>query len=94
MRITGIIWLEDIVEKLDRKHSIKPDEVIEVLNGGPWFRFVEKGHRVEENVYAALGQSASGRFLIVYFVNKTDGRAVIISAREMTPAERRMYERK
>jgi hypothetical protein len=43
MNITGIIWLEDIVEKLETKHAIKPIEVVEVLDNLPWFRFVEKG---------------------------------------------------
>ena len=26
-----IIWLEDIVEKLEKKHSVRQNEVIEVL---------------------------------------------------------------
>jgi hypothetical protein len=27
MGINGIIWLEDILEKLERKHAVKQDEV-------------------------------------------------------------------
>ena len=57
-----IIWLEDIVEKLEKKHSVRQNEVIEVLENKPKFRFVEKGHRKGENVYAALGQTYEGRF--------------------------------
>lgn len=57
MKIGEIIWLEDIVEKLEKKHSIRQNEVIEVLENKPKFRFVEKGHRKGENVYAALGQT-------------------------------------
>ena len=45
MKITDVIWLEDIVEKLARKHNVKQHEVIEVLKNRPQFRFVEKGHR-------------------------------------------------
>ena len=57
MKIREIIWLEDIVEKLEKKHSVRQNEVIEVLENKPKFRFVEKGHRKCENVYAALGQT-------------------------------------
>jgi len=57
-----IIWLEDIVEKLEKKHRFRENEVIEVLENKPKFRFVEKGHRKGENVYAALGQTYEGRF--------------------------------
>jgi uncharacterized protein len=45
-------------------------------------------------VYAALGQTGSGRYLIVFFVHKPDHRALILSARNMTAAERRRYEKK
>ena len=57
MKIREIVWLEDIVEKLEKKHSVRQNEVIEVLENKPKFRFVEKGHRKGENVYAALGQT-------------------------------------
>lgn len=50
MRIEGVIWLRDIVDKLAFKHHVETDEVEEVLNGKPKFRFVEKGERKEETV--------------------------------------------
>ena len=43
MRITGFIWLEDIVEKLARKHNVQQREVRELFANRPHFRFVEKG---------------------------------------------------
>ncbi len=70
MNIEGFIWLEDIVEKLWRKHHVEEHEVEEVFDDAPYFRFVEKGHREGENVYAALGQTNGGRCLIVFFVYK------------------------
>ena len=57
------------------------------------FRFVEKGHRPGENVYAAMGKTNGGRYLIVFFVYKTDKHALILSARDMTKSERRLYEK-
>jgi len=94
VRIEGVIWTEDIVEKLWRKHQVAEAEVEEVLQNRPRFRFVEKGHRAGENVYAALGRTDAGRLLIVFFVYKEDAHALIISARDMTPTERKRYERK
>ena len=67
MRIKGIIWLDDIIEKLIKKHDVKQYEVKEILANKPRFRFVEKGHRSGENVYVAMGQTDSGRYLIVFF---------------------------
>jgi len=94
LRIEGFIWLEDIVEKLVQKHGVQQQEVREVFANLPQFRFVEKGHRPDENVYAALGQTDAGRYLIVFFVYKKDRRALILSARDMTHAERRKYEQR
>jgi len=65
LKIREIVWLEDIVEKLEKKHSVRQDKVIEVLENKPKFRFVEKGHSKGENVYAALGQTYEGRYLIL-----------------------------
>jgi len=47
-----------------------------------------------ENMYAALGRTEEGRYLIVFFIHKLDGRALIISAREMDDSEKRLYGRK
>jgi uncharacterized protein len=63
------------------------------LTNNPHFSFIEKGHRAGENVYTAMGQTSSGRYLIVFFVFKTDRRAMILSARDMSKAERRLYEK-
>lgn len=92
MKIRGLIWLDEIIDKLVRKHRVSQIEVLEVLASRPYFRFVEKGHRAGEDVYAAMGQTDSGRYLIVFFVYKKDAYAIILSARDMTPAERKRYE--
>jgi uncharacterized DUF497 family protein len=93
LRIEGIVWFDEIIEKLEWKHNVQPREVIEVFVNKPEFRFVEKGHRSGENVYAAMGQTYAGRYLIVFFIYKKDKRAFILSARNMTDRERRKYEK-
>ena len=94
MQIKGFIWLEEIVQKLVRKHAIATHEVVELFGKSQRIQFVEKGHRKDENVYAALGQTEEGRYLICFFIRKSDARALVLSAREMTKAERRLYGKK
>ena len=94
MKVSGLIWLEEIVEKLERKHGVSKREVREVLENRPRFRFVESGYRKGENVYAALGRTSSGRYLIVFFVFKKNWQALVLSGRDMTRAERKRYEEK
>ena len=93
MKIKGLIWFDDIIEKIKRKHNVQQQEVREVFDNRAHFRFVEKGHRSGENVYAAMGRTISSRYLIIFFVYKTDKRALILSARDMTKTERRIYEK-
>jgi uncharacterized DUF497 family protein len=94
MNINGLMWLRDIIEKLEQKHSVKQQEVEEIFASKPHIRYAEKGHRSGEDAYAAFGQTKAGRFSVVYFVYKKDGRALIISARDMTRTERRRYEQR
>ncbi len=91
MKVSGIIWLRDIVDKLSWKHNVTTDEVEEVFAGSPRYRFVESGDVEGENLYAALGQTESGHYLTVYFIHKKTGEALVVSARDMTTKERRTY---
>lgn len=60
----------------------------------PKFRLIEKGKIKEENLYFAMGQTDSGRYLIAFFIYKKDGIALIITSRDMETKERKMYEKK
>jgi hypothetical protein len=93
LKIKGIIWLEEIIDKLCWKHHVSVNEVKQLLENNPQFFFVEKGHHQGENVYTALGQTQAGRYLTVFFVYKNHQQALVVSARDMTKAERRKYER-
>jgi len=67
------------------------EEAEEALLSTPIVRKMAKGHVRGEDVYAALSQIESGRYLIVFFINKKHGTALPISARDMSPAERKYY---
>jgi uncharacterized DUF497 family protein len=94
MRINGIIWLGNVVDKLAFKHRVEQEEVEEVFENGPKFRFLEKGERTGEDVYVAMGQSNAGRYLAVMFIYKKSKEALILSARAMAPKERKLYGKK
>ena len=81
-------------DKIIRKHQVWSEEVEEVLLAQPHVRFVERGHRPGEDLYAAFGQTESGRYLAIFFILKESGVALVITAREMTRKERKTYGRK
>lgn len=93
LKIIGIIWHEKIIEKIEQKHNVQQYEVREVFDESPIFRYVEKGLQPNENIYAALGQTNSGRYLIIFFIYKVNKHALIVSARDMTRSERKKYEK-
>lgn len=39
MTIAGLLLLEDVLEKLETKHSISPEEVVQVFCRKPHYRF-------------------------------------------------------
>lgn len=95
MRIQRVIWLPEIEDKLSRKHQVFADEVEEVFfDSQPHIRFVEKGHVPGEDLYSAYGQTAGGRWLIIFFIVKDNNEALVISARDMERKERRSYARR
>lgn len=94
MFIDEFDWLPEVIRKLDAKHHVSQDEVEDVFFNDPKYRFVESGHRPDEDVYSAGGQTDSGRYLIVFFIHKTGNTALILTARDMDSKERRRHERK
>ena len=86
--VEGFVWLDWVVEKIDRKHNVSPEEVEEAFFNPPY-----KVYRTELGKHRLLGRSHSGRYLFIVFA--WQGRLVrIITARDMTDTERRLYSRK
>lgn len=94
MEILGILWSDDVVDKLARRHEVTDGEVEEVFLDAPDFRRAAKGNRPGEDLYYALGQTDAGRYLFVVFIYKHNRRALIVTAREMTEHEKGGYRRR
>jgi uncharacterized DUF497 family protein len=94
MYIDDFIWLPSILEKVEVKHRVSQEEAEEIFFNRPRFRFVETGYRKGDNVYSAGGPTDAGRYLIVFFIYKSPGAALVLSVRDMDRKERKRYERK
>lgn len=92
--LDDIIWFDSIVEKLAWKHRVLPNEVEEVLSGECRIFKHESGNVEGEDVFNALGQARSGRYLSVFFIKKLNNKALIITARDINARERRRYAKK
>lgn len=91
MKVTAIIWIQKIVDKLAKKHHITKDEVEQVFVNNPQYRFLEQGRIEGEHVYSVYGRTDAGRYVTVIFIRKFDNRALVISARDMDRKERKQY---
>jgi uncharacterized DUF497 family protein len=93
LKIRGVIWKFQFIEKLVTKHNVTTEEAEQVIFGFPHVLRVSKGKVKGEDVYEAFGQTINGRYLVVFFINKS-GSALPISARDMTDSERKYYEKR
>ncbi len=95
MLIRNLIWLEEVVDKLEQKHNVSQEQVTFVMNHRPYIRFISKGRKnKKESVYAAYGRAQEGRYLTVFFIYKQNHRALILSARDLDDKERKQYGKK
>ncbi len=94
MNIEAVFIPHDIEEKLWDKHRVAKEEVEQVFELQPRFRFTEKGHIHGEHLYRAIGKTGSGRYLVVFFIYKSDQSALVISARDLTAKEKKQYAKK
>ena len=93
MQLHEVIWKDRFIDKIEVKHGVSTDEVEEVLFGKPHVRRAQKGHVKGQDLYAAYGQTAGGRYLIIFFILKEQTAALPISARDMSDSESKYYER-
>lgn len=88
MLIKKIGWNESTVSHIAR-HGVSPEEVEwACFNASPYI-LRSRRHR-----YIALGQTESRRYLTIVFKYLGRNQAEIITARAMSKAEKRLYQRR
>jgi uncharacterized protein len=85
--IRGFIWDDENLAHIAR-HGVSPDEVEEALVEEP---LVLRG---PDDRYLAYGRTEHGRWVFVVCVTRPRGRVRVLTARDMTEREKRLYQRK
>ncbi len=84
-------WDPQKAAKNLRKHKVSFTEAATVFDDPLSVTVVDPDHSAEEDRFIIVGQSYRRHLLIVSFAERGE-RIRIISARELTPAERKAYE--
>jgi len=74
-----------------RKHGVSFEEAASAFADALSITLPDPDHSLEDERLLLLARATSGRFLIIAFTERGDSLR-IISARLMTPRERRAYE--
>lgn len=92
MRIEGIAkpWPSPaLLAKLNSKHSVTPDEVEDAVFDHR--RLLRTGRDGTVEIYS---RTAGGRYLLIAAAPRPHNEIFIITARDMTDRERRLYTKK
>lgn len=73
------------------KHGVSFEEGITVFNDPLYVDFYDPDHSADEHRYIIIGLSSAGQLLLVSYTER-ENTIRLISAREVTSAERRAYE--
>lgn len=84
-------WDPDKARANEEKHGASFLEAIEVFDDDLSSSVPDPDHSENEHRYLIFGQSAASRYIVVSYTERAD-RIRLISAREMTPRERKAYE--
>jgi hypothetical protein len=77
---------DHILAKIESKHHISFTEVEDVCLSDR--RHIRRGR---EGLYKVFGQTTAGRYVLAVLVNLGRGDWKVVTAREMTDSERRLY---
>jgi uncharacterized DUF497 family protein len=86
LRIEALEIDDHILEKIESKHRVSFEEVEEAC--------LSESHHVRrsrEGLYKLFGQTTAGRYIMVVLVNLGRGVWKVVTAREMSDSERRLY---
>ena len=83
-----VTWTEAAEDHIAR-HAVQPHEVEDVLYGRP--RFISLGR---DDTRLVFGTTSAGRLLFVVIAEAIDGGLSIVTARDMTASEKRLFRKK
>ena len=84
-------WDPEKARENEQKHGVSFVEGSEVFDDGHSSSVRDPDHSQDEDRYLIFGMSKGGRHLLVAYTERGE-RVRLISARQMTPRERRAYE--
>ncbi len=84
-------WDKEKAESNLKKHGVDFSEAATVFDDLFYVDFYDPKHSGGEHRFLIIGESNLQRFLIISYAERDD-KIRIISARELTPKERRNYE--
>jgi uncharacterized DUF497 family protein len=89
--LTGFEWDEGNLSKNWEKHKVSALECEQAIFNKPLIALPDERHSESEPRFYALGQTDNGRRLFIVFTARSD-LIRVISARDMSRKERRIYE--
>ena len=87
-------WDPDKERSNVKEHGVDFAEAMTVFSDPLELTVPDPEHSLGEARFLSVGESESGRLLVVYYAERTDERMRLIGARPVTPRERRGYERR
>ena len=90
-KLTGFDWDAGNLEKNWNKHHVSPGECEEIFFNLPLLLKDDVIHSQTELRYFVLGQTNTGRFLLIVFTVRRK-KIRVISARDMNQKEKNSYE--
>lgn len=88
---TTFEWDESKAIMNNQKHGVSFEEAATVFEDPFSLTIIDEAHSEEENRFVDIGESRSGRLLVVVYTER--GESIrIVSSRLATRAERRTYE--
>ncbi|MCL4541419.1 MAG: BrnT family toxin [Chloroflexi bacterium] len=88
MRIDALEIDDQILDKIEGRHGVTFAEVQEACMAKE--RHVRRGR---EGLYKLFSQTTAGRYLLVVLAGYGGGVWKVVTARELTHGERRLYQR-
>jgi uncharacterized protein len=92
--IRELFWRPDRIDHIAR-HGVRPEEVEDALFGdesGILLRVGPAERNPTETLYRYFGRTDAGRRLLIVLLYLGEGAAMPVTARDMTPAERRRFD--